>query len=122
MVPPDGSLGIESFTKQAGFDSYFGQEQFYEDSRFGGKEEFDGTWGIWDEPFLQYFCAKLGEMKQPFIGSVFTLSSHHPFKVPEKYKDVFTDEGEFEPSQGYQIFRLCPPPFLRDGTQTGVVR
>ncbi len=93
---PDGSLGIESFTKQAGFDSYFGQEQFYEDSRFGGKEEFDGTWGIWDEPFLQYFCAKLGEMKQPFIGSVFTLSSHHPFKVPEKYKDVFTDEGEFE--------------------------
>ncbi|MBQ5453426.1 MAG: sulfatase-like hydrolase/transferase, partial [Bacteroidales bacterium] len=32
--------------------------------------------------------------KQPFVTSVFTASSHHPFKVPEKYKDRFKDTDE----------------------------
>ncbi|MCM1292552.1 MAG: sulfatase-like hydrolase/transferase [Bacteroides sp.] len=90
------SLGIHAFTRQAGFDRYYGQNEFYADSRFGGRKEFDGYWGVWDEPFLQFFCAKLSEMPQPFVGAVFTLSSHHPFKVPEKYRDRFKDEGQFE--------------------------
>ena len=89
------SLGIHAFTRQAGFDKYYGQNEFYADPRFGGKKEFDGTWGVWDEPFLQFFCAKLSEMPQPFIGAVFTLSSHHPFRVPDKYADRFPDEGQF---------------------------
>lgn len=87
------SLGFHAFTKSAGFDAYSGMTEFYADGRFGGKEQFDGHWGIWDEPFLQFFCSKIGRMPQPFLATVFTLSSHHPFKVPEKYKDVFTDEG-----------------------------
>lgn len=87
------SLGIHAFTRQAGFDEYFGKTDFLADKRFGGMNDFDGYWGIWDEPFLQYFATKLSEMKQPFVASVFTLSSHHPFKVPEQYKDRFTDEG-----------------------------
>lgn len=90
------SLGFHAFTRQAGFDLYFGQDEFYADSRFGGRAEFDGKWGIWDEPFLQFFCAKISEMKQPFLASVFTLTSHHPFKIPQKYADRFKDEGAFE--------------------------
>ena len=90
------SLGFSAFTRQAGFEEYYGQDEFYADPRFGGKAEFDGTWGVWDEPFLQFFCAKLSEMPQPFVGAVFTLSSHHPFKVPEKYAGRFTDEGKHE--------------------------
>ncbi len=88
------SLGIQAFTRQAGFDQYFGKTEFYADSRFGGEAEFDGTWGVWDEPFLQFFCAELGDLPQPFLGGVFTLSSHHPFNVPDKYKDVFKDESD----------------------------
>lgn len=87
------SLGFNAFMKQAGIDRYFGKNEFVADPRFGGMKEFDGKWGIWDEPFLQYFCAEISEMPQPFMASVFTLSSHHPFAVPEKYKDVFVDEG-----------------------------
>lgn len=90
------SLGFHAFTRQAGFSLYYGQNEFYADPRFGGKAEFDGTWGVWDEPFLQFFRAKLDELPQPFVASVFTLSSHHPFKVPEKYRDVFVDEGEHQ--------------------------
>ncbi|WP_289741502.1 alkaline phosphatase family protein [uncultured Duncaniella sp.] len=87
------SLGFNAFIKQAGVDRYFGKNEFVADPRFGGMKEFDGKWGIWDEPFLQFFCAELSEMPQPFMASIFTLSSHHPFAVPEKYKDVFVDEG-----------------------------
>lgn len=88
------SLGIQAFTRQAGVDRYYGRNEFYADPRFGGRSEFDGTWGVWDEPFLQFFCATLCEMRQPFVAAVFTLSSHHPFRIPEKYADRFTDEGE----------------------------
>lgn len=87
------SLGFHAFTKGAGFDAYSGQDEFYADPRFGGKSQFDGTWGVWDEPFLQFFCAKISEMPQPFLASVFTLSSHHPFALPEQYRDTFPDEG-----------------------------
>lgn len=87
------SLGIQAFTRHAGFDRYYGRNEFYADPRFGGKSEFDGTWGVWDEPFLQYFATELSDMPQPFVAAVFTLSSHHPFKVPDKYKDILPDEG-----------------------------
>lgn len=89
------SLGFNSFVKSIGFEKYFGKDEFLADKRFGGMAEFDGKWGIWDEPFLQFFATELNEMPQPFVASVFTLSSHHPFKVPEKYKDVFVEEGKF---------------------------
>lgn len=89
----NSSMGFQAFARSAGFEEYFGLDEFCADSRFGGNGEFDGTWGIWDEPFLQYFCLKMSEMKEPFMASVFTLSSHHPFAVPEQYKDVFKDEG-----------------------------
>ena len=50
---------------------------------------YDGMWGIWDEPFLKYFADNLNSFKQPFLASVFTLSSHHPFRVPEQYAGKF---------------------------------
>ena len=34
-------------------------------------------------------------MKEPFMTAVFTASSHHPFEIPEKYKNVFP-EGPLE--------------------------
>ncbi|MCR4994246.1 MAG: sulfatase-like hydrolase/transferase [Bacteroidales bacterium] len=89
----NNSMGFRSFARSAGFKEYYGRTEFYADPRFGGEKEFDGTWGIWDEPFLQFFCTKMTEIHEPFVTAVFTLSSHHPFAIPEKYKDVFKDEG-----------------------------
>lgn len=89
----NGSMGFQAFAKTAGFQAYYGRNEYENDKKYGGKNEFDGTWGIWDEPFLQFFCHTLGTMKQPFMSAVFTLSSHHPFAIPDKYKSVFLDEG-----------------------------
>ena len=88
-----GSMGFQAFARSTGFQDYFGREDYSADSRFGGDEDFDGMWAIWDEPFLQYYVAKMSEMKEPFMTAVFTASSHHPYAIPEKYKDIYPEEG-----------------------------
>ena len=88
-----GSMGFQAFARSTGFQQYYGREDYEADSRFGGEADFDGTWAIWDEPFLQYYSAKMSEMKQPFMTAIFTASSHHPFVIPVQYKDVYPEEG-----------------------------
>lgn len=88
-----GSMGFLAFANKIGFQNYYGRQDYDEDPRFGGDKDFDGNWGIWDEPFLQYYCTKMGEMKQPFMTALFTVSSHDPFVVPEKYKNVYKEEN-----------------------------
>jgi phosphoglycerol transferase MdoB-like AlkP superfamily enzyme len=80
---PNGSMGFDSFSRMTGFDEYFGLDQYPD------KNDFDGIWGVWDEPFFSFFAEKLNTFQQPFMASIFSVSSHHPFKVPEKYKDKF---------------------------------
>ena len=87
------SMGFQAFARGAGFEEYYGMDEYCLDSRFNGKDDFDGTWAIWDEEFLQYYALKMSEMPQPFVTGVFTASSHHPFAIPEKYNDRFLDEG-----------------------------
>ncbi|WP_092109424.1 LTA synthase family protein [Prevotella sp. KH2C16] len=86
-----GSMGFLAFANKTGFQEYYGRQDYDADSRFGGDKDFDGNWGIWDEPFLQYWCAKIGELRQPFMTALFTVSSHHPFEVPEQYRGVFKE-------------------------------
>ncbi|HEY1040229.1 MAG TPA: LTA synthase family protein, partial [Bacteroidia bacterium] len=81
----NGTMNFDSYCKMAGFERYYGRKEYNDD------KDYDGTWGIWDEPFLQRYAVELGKMKQPFLSSVFTLSSHHPFVVPEKYKQSFPE-------------------------------
>ena len=88
-----GSMGFMAFARSTGFQEYYGREDYDEDSRFRGDDDFDGMWAIWDEPFLQYYATKMSEMKEPFMTAIFTASSHHPYEIPEKYKSVFPEEG-----------------------------
>lgn len=84
---PNGSMGFQAFARSTGWDEYYGKDEYDND------DDFDGMWAIWDEPFLQFFADKLDEFEEPFASALFTASSHHPFKVPEKYASRFTDEG-----------------------------
>lgn len=85
----NGSMGFQAFAQKTGFQRYYGRTEYEESC---GTADFDGTWAIWDEPFLQFFANEMSKMKQPFMTSVFTASSHHPFAVPEKYKKQFVEE------------------------------
>jgi phosphoglycerol transferase MdoB-like AlkP superfamily enzyme len=79
----NGSQNFDQYCKVAGFDNYFGKNEYE------GPESFDGTWGVFDEEFLQFFCEKLTSFKQPFFSSVFTISSHNPYTIPKKYNGKF---------------------------------
>ena len=98
-----GSMGFMAFARATKFQQYYGREDYAADPRFGGDQDFDGWWGISDEPFMQYYCQKMTDMRQPFMTALFTLSSHHPFRVPEKYKDVFREEDPDMPI--YKVIR-----------------
>ena len=83
---PNGSMGFQAYARSAGFATYYGMDEFPNAQR-----DFDGTWAIWDEPFLQFYGQTMTSMPEPFMTAVFTASSHHPFKVPEQYEGVFLE-------------------------------
>lgn len=80
---PNGSMGFKAFMNLAGVKEYYGMNEYPE------PEDFDGIWGIWDDRFLDFYADKLETFPQPFVSSVFTVSSHHPFKVPEAFETKF---------------------------------
>jgi len=80
---PNGSMGFSSYTKLAGIQQYYGKTEYDNDA------DFDGVWGIWDEPFMQFMAHKINTFRQPFFSAFFSLSSHHPFKVPKRYLGKF---------------------------------
>lgn len=80
---PNGSMGFQAYARSAGFGRYYGMDEYT------GEEAFDGTWAIWDEEFLQFFARTMDTLPQPFMTSVFTASSHHPFRIPARYEGLF---------------------------------
>lgn len=85
-----GSMNFDAFMRQIGVQKTFLREEY---EKTCGTNDFDGTWGIWDEPFLQFMAKTLDNEQEPFFASIFTLSSHHPFKTPAKY-DAVLPKGE----------------------------
>jgi phosphoglycerol transferase MdoB-like AlkP superfamily enzyme len=79
----NNSMGFSAIVNMLGFTHYFGRTEYRNDS------DYDGIWGIWDEPFLQFYARTLNSFPQPFVSAVFTLSSHHPFKVPAQFEGKF---------------------------------
>lgn len=82
-----GSMGFDAFTSSVGFDTYVGKEDY------PTMDEYDGAWGIWDEPFLQYMNTLVSKEKKPFVSVLFTISSHHPYRTPAKYGNRFQIKG-----------------------------
>ena len=81
----NGTMGFQSFLKQTGLQQYHGIDQYPSDLY---NRDFDGNWGIFDEPYLQHFSNCLDTLNNPnnpFFASVFTLSSHHPYTIPTPY-------------------------------------
>lgn len=76
----NGTMSFDVFASAAGFEHYYGRKEY------NNEQDYDGAWGIWDLPFLQYFATGLNKLSQPFISTVFTLSSHPPYNIPEACK------------------------------------
>ena len=75
----NGNFNLDAYSRKAGYKEYYGKNEFPDQSLY------DGTWGIWDEPYLQYFAKQLASTREPFLSTVFTVTSHDPYKVPKEY-------------------------------------
>ncbi len=97
----NGTMNFTDWTRQAGYNAYYGKNEY------PNSTDFDGYWGIWDEEFLQFTAQKLDDFKQPFHAAAFTLSSHHPYMIPEKYRQKFgADQPSIETALRYADYSL----------------
>lgn len=86
----NGTMNFDKFCAKAGFDRYYGKDEYIETH---GDAAYDGAWGIFDEPFMQYTVEEISKMREPFCAAAFTISSHHPYGLPKGMENTFP-EGE----------------------------
>ncbi len=72
----NGTMSFDNFIALSNAGNYFGSNEY------PNKADLDGNWGVFDKPYLAYFANELGTLPAPFFGTVFTLSSHHPYTLP----------------------------------------
>ena len=97
----NGSMYFDEFMRSAGVEHYYGFNEFPD------KSQDDGTWGIFDEPFFNWMAHQLSGFPQPFFASVFSLTSHSPFRIPSEYKGRFPKGTlEIHEAVGYTDYAL----------------
>jgi phosphoglycerol transferase MdoB-like AlkP superfamily enzyme len=77
----NGSMRFNSFASAVGFDYYYGRSEYNND------KHFNGNWGIDDHYFMSWAIDQINEIKRPFFSMIFTISSHHPFTIPNEFKN-----------------------------------
>jgi phosphoglycerol transferase MdoB-like AlkP superfamily enzyme len=75
-----GSMDFDKYTKSIGF------ERFYDKRMYPNQNEYDGQWGIWDDPMFQFMADTINQFPEPFYTFCFTLTSHHPYHVPDFFE------------------------------------
>lgn len=96
-----GTMGFYEFTKKSAFQDYYGREEYNNDA------DYDNNWGIYDEPFLQFFAQELSQTKEPFISTFFSLTSHPPYQIPEQHIGKFPKGTlDIHESIGYSDYAL----------------
>ena len=79
----NGTMAFDNFINVSACGKYYGMNEYPQQS------DFDGGWGIGDEPFMKFMAQEIDRNKKPFCVALFTLSSHQPYHIPEKYKNKF---------------------------------
>jgi uncharacterized sulfatase len=95
-----GTMGFESYTLSNGFHKYFARDDY-------GEGDYDGTWGVYDLPYLEYVVKSISKIEGPFVSGIFTLSSHQPYSIPQNFKGKFPKGTlDIHESIGYVDFSL----------------
>jgi phosphoglycerol transferase MdoB-like AlkP superfamily enzyme len=83
----NGTMYFDNLIAKLDIDEYFGINEYPNKV----EKDFDGTWGIFDEPYLNYWAEELNKHNEPFLSCLFTITTHHPFVIPEKYNSKFKE-------------------------------
>lgn len=99
----NGSMHFDKFSTIAGFKHFVGYNEFPNKRR----EDIDPAWGIVDESMLLHAATIFDKATQPTFVGLFTLSSHHPYFIPEHLRGKFPKgENEIHESIGYTDYSL----------------
>lgn len=107
---PNGSMGFQAFANLCGFDDYFGMTEY------GNDDDFDNIWGIWDHKFMPWMLGKINEFKQPFFVNFFSVSSHHPYKVPAEFENQLSG-GQLPVHKTIQYTDVALKTFFREAAK-----
>lgn len=99
----NGSQNFDQYASIARIKHYFGKDEYPNPN----PKHLDGKWGVFDEEYLQFFGEQLSQFKEPFFSSVFTISSHMPFVMPQKHAHKFKNgPGKYNQTVGYTDYAL----------------
>ncbi len=84
-----GTMGFDGFCAASGIQRYIGKEDY------PNPEHDDGKWGIYDDKFFPFFLDRMNKEEKPFFYTMFSLSSHHPYRIPKEYQNRFP-KGELK--------------------------
>lgn len=94
-----GTMYFDAIAALAGIEDFYPLERFPEDVQ---REAFDGHWGLFDEEALQFAVRHVGTFREPWFATMFTISTHHPYRLPPKYADSLpTGSREIHASVAY---------------------
>ncbi|MBX3133349.1 MAG: LTA synthase family protein [Gemmatimonadaceae bacterium] len=79
---PKGTMYFDAIAAMSGVRDFYPLERFPEDVR---DDAFDGHWGLYDEEALQFAVRQVGTFQEPWFATMFTISTHHPYRVPPQY-------------------------------------
>ncbi len=96
----NGTFNFDRFSKTSGFENYYGRDEY------GIEKDFDGNWGVYDLPFFRYTLEKLNGQQMPFMSLLFSLTSHHPFPVPDWFAKKHPDLPEVDRCFLYSDYAL----------------
>lgn len=97
----NGTMYFDRYANMAGYDYYYGRNEYKND------KDYDGNWGIFDDKFLKYCIGQMDTITTPFFTTIFTLSSHQPYTLPNDYLEKHpVDEPSIVNSVKYADYSL----------------
>ncbi|MCC8088392.1 MAG: sulfatase-like hydrolase/transferase [Rikenellaceae bacterium] len=82
------SMSFVAFGNQVGVQTFVSREEY---EKANGRNDFDSKWGIWDHKFFPFAAENMNELQQPFFATMFSLSSHHPFRLPAGFEGRYPE-------------------------------
>ena len=76
------------FIPKVGFDSFFDIHDFPV-----GTEKLG--WGVSDQELFNKWLKEINNLKEPFFSSALTITNHHPFSVPDRFKKFKSNDQRF---------------------------
>ncbi len=86
-----GSFYLDKIAPLAGFDRYYGAQDFPPSLH---TDVSSPAWGGWDLDLMELSHQLFASSRKPFLGFVFTVSTHTPFDLPDTKWQRFPPDSE----------------------------